>query len=418
MTILSGALFAIALLAQTPAERGIAGIVVDDQGKPVATARVIYQTSIPWGSKAKPIDGRATTDVAGQFRIALPSLPGGYIGRRLWAFRAGLALAAEPILEGTPQNMVLHKPAPKTIKIEGPDGRTLAGARVAPRVISFRERGSMAAAVPNSLAESLAVTTGPDGSATLVYLAPGQQLEAVRVTTASIGTQDIPLNDGVRREGQGEAITIRLKPTSHLVGRVKSRAGEPVAGQMVEVWSKGGNWPLESHPVGFMNGPICTATDGSFDTPDNLLVGSQYRVVVRAPGMEPILSEWLTIDEKPRVVLPLLQRPLRTISWTCRRPTGQAGRRNRSIPVGRWPGTNERHDRRRRPVLTRRVLPRAGVPVRAWWWFPLFWTRDQARRSRHHTRADSRERAAGPGDDDARRSDSARGITRPGAAVA
>ena len=94
---------------------------------------------------------------------------------------------------------------------------------------------------------------------------------------------------------------------------MKTRAGEPVAGQMVEVWSKGGNWPLESHAVGFMNGAICTAADGSFQTPDNLLGGSQYRVVVRAPGMEPILSEWLTIDDKPRVLLPLLQRPLRTI---------------------------------------------------------------------------------------------------------
>ena len=29
---------------------------------------------------------------------------------------------------------------------------------------------------PNSLAESLAVTTGPDGNATLDYLAPGHQL--------------------------------------------------------------------------------------------------------------------------------------------------------------------------------------------------------------------------------------------------
>ena len=83
---------------------------------------------------------------------------------------------------------------------------------------------------------------------------------------------------------------------------------------MVEVWFKGGMWPLESNPVGFSGGPIRTAADGSFQTPDNLLVGSQYRVVVRAPGIEPILSDWITIDEKPRVLFPLLQRPLRTIS--------------------------------------------------------------------------------------------------------
>ena len=33
-----------------------------------------------------------------------------------------------------------------------------------------------------------------------------------------------------------------------------------------------------------------------------------------APGMEPILSEWITIEERPRVLLPMIQRPLRTIS--------------------------------------------------------------------------------------------------------
>ena len=83
--------------------------------------------------------------------------------------------------------------------------------------------------------------------------------------------------------------------------------------QAVEVWFTGGSTLLPS-PVRFKNGPILTAADGSFQTPDNLLVGSSYRVVVRAPGMEPILSDWITIGEKPRVLLPMLLRPLRTIS--------------------------------------------------------------------------------------------------------
>ena len=30
--------------------------------------------------------------------------------------------------------------------------------------------------------------------------------------------------------------------------------------------------------------------------------------------MEPILSDWITIGDKPRVLLPIIQRPLRTIS--------------------------------------------------------------------------------------------------------
>ena len=172
MTTLFGSVITAALMAQIQGGP-LVGYVVDDQSRPVAGAQIAFHAPVPWGSKVAPVNLGATTDGDGRFRIVLPSVPGGYIGRRLWAFHAGLALAAEPIPEGTPRNMVLRKPAQRTIKIEGPDGRAVAGARVAPRVISFLERGSMAAAVPDSLAESLAVTTGPDGSATLDYLAPG-----------------------------------------------------------------------------------------------------------------------------------------------------------------------------------------------------------------------------------------------------
>ena len=33
-----------------------------------------------------------------------------------------------------------------------------------------------------------------------------------------------------------------------------------------------------------------------------------------APGMDLILSDWITIGEQPRVLLPIIQRPLRTLS--------------------------------------------------------------------------------------------------------
>jgi len=117
----------------------------------------------------------------------------------------------------------------------------------------------------------------------------------------------------LRRDAQAATITIRLKPTSHLAGHVRNSAGKPVAGQTVEVWSRGGDF-LPPNPVGFKNGPLLSALDGAFRTPDNLLVGSQYRLVVRAPGFEPILSQWITAGEQPRVLLPMIQRPLRTLS--------------------------------------------------------------------------------------------------------
>jgi len=76
-------------------------------------------------------------------------------------------------------------------------------------------------------------------------------------------------------------ITLRLQPTSHLAGQVRNRAGQPVSGQTVEVWSKGGFW-LPPNPIGLKNGPMLTALDRAFWTPENLLVGSQHRVVIPA----------------------------------------------------------------------------------------------------------------------------------------
>ena len=228
---------------------------------------------------------------------------------QLWTYRPGSAIA---LAWRSTQRMVLvlRQPQPRTVKVEWPDGRPVSGARLSPQILNVD--GRIANDVPDALAGSLAVTTGPDGQATFNYLAGGDKLVAVRVTAAALGTQDLQLLENPVRDNQGATITIRLKPTRHLAGRVRNRAGQPVGGQVVEVWSKGTRW-LRMKPVGFPDGPLRTAADGSFRTPDNLLVGSSYQVVIRASGFEPILSNWITIGEQPQLLLPILQRPLRTI---------------------------------------------------------------------------------------------------------
>jgi len=311
MTTLALTFLVAALVAQIQGGP-LEGTVVDEQSNPVAGAQVVFFAPPPLEGNVDPVEVRTNTDAGGRFRLTSPPL--GRVamnGVHVWAYRAGSAITAVPSYL-PPLNLVLRKPEPRTIKIEGPDGRPVAGALVSPRVI-FVAGEDPIAEVPGALAMPLVVTTGPDGTATLNYLAGGDLLLAVRVAAESIGTQDFRLIERPGRDAQGATITLRLKPTNRLAGRVRNRAGEPVAGQTVEVWFKGGNWP-QPNPVGFNNGPVRTAADGSYQTPLNLLVRSPYRVVVRAPGMEPILSGWITIGEQPRVLLPMIQKPLRTIS--------------------------------------------------------------------------------------------------------
>ena len=311
MTSLLGPLLVSTLLAQIDGGT-VQGKVTDDHGKPVAGAQVVFHAPAPRESKVDPITLRATTNAEGLFRLVVPSRPGLSIRRAMvWVFHPGLAIASMASLQELPGTMVLHKAVPKTITIEGPDGRPVAGARISPRLVSLALRDTPIA-VPDSVAELRAVTTGPDGKATLDYLANGALLFAVRITAESIGTQDFQLI-GSRDVDPGTTITLRLKPTTHLSGKVRNRAGEPIANQPVEIWFKG-TVRLEANPVRFKNGQLLTSADGSFQTPDNLLVGSPYRIVVRAPGKKTILSDWITIGEKPRVLLPMIQRPLRAVS--------------------------------------------------------------------------------------------------------
>jgi len=207
--------------------------------------------------------------------------------------------------------LVLRKPEPRAVKVQGPDGQPIAGVTLSPQFI-FAAGGNLQAAMPTPLATSLVVTTGRDGKAALDYLATGDQLAAVRIAAESIGSQVLQVIEIPRPDPRATTVTIRLEPTSRLAGHVRNRAGHPVANQPVEVWSKAVNFL--PNPVEFKDGPLRTAADGSFQTPDKLFVGAPYRVAVRAPGMEPILSDWITIEPKPRVLLPMIQRPLRTIS--------------------------------------------------------------------------------------------------------
>ena len=217
------------------------GAVADERGKPVAGARVLFFAPAPWGGRFRPVEVQTTTDADGRFRLTIPSLRGLYVHRAsLWADRPGSAIVAQTEFRPSAPALVLRTPAPKTIKLEGPDGQPLFGALVSPRVVSGNGM-SFLAELPDTLSMPLAVMTGPEGTATVDYLADGDLLAAVRIKADAIGTQDIQLSEWSGRNAQGATINIRLQRTCRLTGRVRSRAGQPVQSQPVEIWSKGGS---------------------------------------------------------------------------------------------------------------------------------------------------------------------------------
>lgn len=308
--MLLGVLLA-AVLGQAQADRTISGTVVDEGGKPVAGARVFLYAPPLSSGKENEAETQATTDAEGRFRLRIP--PWGVRilnGVAIWAYRPGKSIAGASIYPMRERHVV-REPVPRPVKVEGPDGRPIAGARIAPRWIAIFD--AYASWVPKDLAETLAITTGPDGRAMIPYLTARDQLGAVRVTTGSIGAQDILLVKWPGRGSTEPVITIRLPKTSRLGGRIVDESGRPVADQEVEIWARGVDGSLVPNRVDLTGGPLRTAADGSFRTAENLFVGSAYRVVVRGPGKEPVLSDWITIEDRPRVLLPIRFRSLRAI---------------------------------------------------------------------------------------------------------
>jgi hypothetical protein len=313
MTMFYGMLIATALVGQAQVDQPATGEVVDDKGKPVANAEVVLYSPPTNYGKGTSVEVRATSDAQGEFSLIVPRFERIYTnGVHFFAYRPGWAMTAQPYGR-PPYRLVLEKPRPRTIKVEGSDGQPIPRARVALRIVRVFGSPSPSAQVPPSLADSLATRTGQDGKATISTMAPRDQLVAVRVTTDAIGTQDIALIKGLGRVSEESVITIKLKPTSHFAGRIIDKDGQPVVGQLVEVWSRGDAMWLGPNTVESSGGPLRSAADGSFQTPDNLMAGSVYRVTVRAPGQEPILSDWITIGEKPRTLPLLVQRPMRSV---------------------------------------------------------------------------------------------------------
>ncbi len=217
-------ILATLLLVQASAGRTVSGDVIDDRGKPVADAQVVFFAPPGAFDTRGPVEVRTKSDAEGKFSLKVPPLGRTVVGEaNFLAYRRGMAIAASPF-HIRPIRLVLQEPRPRTVKIEGPGGEPVSEARITLRM--FYVFGRRRAEVAASLADPLATSTGADGTATIAYLGPRDQLVAVRIAADSIGTQEFLLTQRPGQSSEPSVIIVRLRNTSRLAGRIVSQDGQ------------------------------------------------------------------------------------------------------------------------------------------------------------------------------------------------
>ena len=362
MLTLLGPMLAVIVLAQAPNDLTVAGEVVDDTGKPLADVAVVYYAAPVVSGNEDQAEAQTRTDAGGQFRMKIPAYRRTDIaGMNFLAYRRGLAITAKSIYP-RPYRLVLRKPEPQTIQIEGPDGRPIAGARIAPKILHVFN--GYDADIPASLADPLAVTTGPEGRASLEYLAARDQLVAVRVSADLIGTQDILLVERPGRSSVEPVIKIKLKRTGHACGsnrgwsakaRLRSSGRDLVEGRRDAAAAEFGR--IARRPA-LDDGGRTLSDPGQ---PPGRLDVSGGRSSTRQ-GSDPLRLDHNRRDaqDSPSHALAVVTDRQRTGD----RSTGEASRECRSLPVRRRARANLDPERRRRPVCAPRLSRRPGLRLR------------------------------------------------------
>ncbi len=333
-------------------EQTAAGTVVDVRGKPIEGVKIVLYAPPTRNFTGDPAEAKALSDSDGKFRFKVPPLSRIRVRTNdvnVWAFRPGLAIAAVPYEPSKLHQIGLQNSESRTVKVEAPDGKPVAGARVEARLIHFTG-GTGGAEIPASMASPIAVTTGSDGTATLTYLRARDRLLAARVTADSIGEQDLPVGEETRQGFAGPIFAIKLKKTSRLSGRIVDAAGRGVAGQTVEIWSLGAGRSSVPSLVVFRNGPVRTGADGAFQTPDNLMIGSSLsrrrssQAWQGADHLRLARNHRAAVDARTdrAAGISLDQRP-------CDRPARESRRQRPGVSIGQWIGSDHRQHRSRWP---------------------------------------------------------------------
>jgi hypothetical protein len=320
VTLAGSGLAALVLVGQAGGGPSITGTVVDPDGKPIAGIEIFLSSGMDIDGTVPTLES-ATSDREGRFRLAIPPRDRlrrlGLFGA-VWAYRPGSTLALRSVrldrgIDPAPVTIALRAAARRTVTVRGSDGKPLAGARVGVRAIHGAASDMALDLLPDELARRFSAATDAGGKATFDGLSPRDDVVAVRIAVDGLGAQDFEL---VKQIAFGKdaptEYAVTVNPPGPIAGRVVDGGGRPIAGVPVEVWTRGETW-MGPTPLDTPGGPARTAADGSFRTSAGLLVGSSYRVVVRAPGRRSVLSGWAKAVERSPGMPDLVLRSLRTI---------------------------------------------------------------------------------------------------------
>ncbi len=286
------------LTQQAPDSLVLTGVVVDRVGEPMSGVDVVLaRPNVADGSI--PTLARSMTDAQGAFRLKFdrPRLSMTEPLPVIWAYHPSRSVTAQRVdLTGNaapaPLRLTLAEPFKRTLTVLDFEGRPLAGVRLAPlRITSFY--------TPDDWLERLTVVTAADGTATLMCLPVTIDPLAVRASAPGIAPHSLPLPE---RPGS-DRFTLKLGRPARIAGSLAYDSGEPAGDIPVEVWvqnlrySPAGTGELTSAGstlIHFDSGPLRSRKDGSFETPQQLLTGSSYRITIRVEGGSAINSDWIT----------------------------------------------------------------------------------------------------------------------------
>ncbi|HZW31241.1 MAG TPA: carboxypeptidase regulatory-like domain-containing protein [Isosphaeraceae bacterium] len=292
-----GALVIMAL-AQAPAGSAtVSGQVVDAGGRPAAGIEVLL-SGLGRGTWRSPVLSRAKSDHDGRFRIDVPTETDPrrpHFLLAVWAYgpEAGLAgqsFTPSALPSAGSVQLKLGGPAHTAVRVLGPDGKPVAGARLTPGSVRVAGgiRPSSMFPLPNALADRLAATTDADGKGQ-IQGCRAEDIEAVLVEAAGFGLQGSELGAAA-----GGARAITLKPAGRLTGRVQVEDPSTARGLEVIVLTRprttAGPWVTGE-------GRTTTDAEGRFEIPN--LAAGELRLNVRPPDgtkLRPKLPTNLTIE--------------------------------------------------------------------------------------------------------------------------